>query len=271
MQQKFTRESMYADLTFYTRGLSSLNSTQSSQTASSTSTKIRGPLITLLHLRRFAASTLLMYVLSSQFTHAIANETRIHTVRAGETLSLIAKSLGISYRYLACLNNLRNPNRIKIGQRIVTPRLHHEGLKTDFKWPVDQGWISSPFGPRHGRCHKGVDIAAPLGTPVHAAAMGKVMLSGRLGTYGNVVIIRHLNGYRTVYAHLKKIYVKRNQDVRRGQRIALVGSTGRSTGPHLHFEVRENREERNPMAFLPLETPVVLNPKAFYGTGIGGN
>lgn len=271
MQQKFTRESKYADLALYTRVLSSLSGTQSPQTARRTITKIRGLLITRLHLRRFAASTLLMYILSSHFTQANAEEIRIHTVRAGETLSLIAKSIGVSYRYLACLNHLRNPDRIKVGQHIVIPRSRREGPKFDFIWPVDQGWISSPFGPRHGHCHKGVDIAAPIGTPVRAAAMGKVVFSGRQGTYGNVVIIKHPNGYHTVYAHLKKIYVKTNEDIRCGQRIALVGSTGRSTGPHLHFEVRENRKERNPMAFLPLETPIVLNPKAFYGTGIGGN
>ena len=221
-----------------------------------------------LQTRRIIATVLLMSLIS--YIACATADNRFHQVRAGETLAVIAKSHGVSYRYLACLNDITNPNRISIGQRIELPRSSPKRHNIDLKWPISQGWISSSFGPRRGGCHHGVDIAAPRGTPVRAADSGKVVFSGVQGSYGKVVIIQHTKRYRTLYAHLKRTYVKKNQRVRRGQRIAKVGSSGRSTGPHLHFEVQEYGNAHDPMSFLPRKTKVVLNPKGSYGASRGG-
>ncbi len=100
--------------------------------------------------------------------------------------------------------------------------------------------------------HKGVDIAAPMGTDVYCAAQGKVIFAGQKNGYGNCVIIEHGNGLATLYGHLSKILVDANQQVKIGDVIAKVGNTGRSTGPHLHYEVRKNNTPVNPKLFLNL-------------------
>ena len=100
--------------------------------------------------------------------------------------------------------------------------------------------------------HKGVDIAAPMGTDVYCAAQGKVIFAGQKSGYGNCVIIEHENGLATLYGHLSKILVDANQQVKIGDVIAKVGNTGRSTGPHLHYEVRKNNTPINPKLFLNL-------------------
>ena len=100
--------------------------------------------------------------------------------------------------------------------------------------------------------HKGVDIAAPMGTDVYCAAQGKVIFAGQKSGYGNCVIIEHGNGLATLYGHLSKILIDGNQQVKIGDVIAKVGSTGRSTGPHLHYEVRKNNTPINPKLFLNL-------------------
>jgi murein DD-endopeptidase MepM/ murein hydrolase activator NlpD len=215
-----------------------------------------------------AASMILMYLIS-YVTYASA-ETRFHVVRAGETLAAIAKSQGVSYQYLACLNGIVNSNRILIGQRIKLPRKRQKMQNLDLRWPINRGRITSHFGPRRGECHEGIDIAAPRGTLIRAAGTGKVIFSGIQNGYGKVVIIRHAKRYLTLYAHLQRIYVKVDQRVRRGQRIAKVGTSGRTTGPHLHFEVQESGKARDPISFLPQNAQIVLNPRASYGAGRGG-
>jgi len=123
-------------------------------------------------------------------------------------------------------------------------------------WPY-KGTITSYFGPRYHpilkemRNHTGLDIATPWGVPVVAAEEGVVIYSGWLGGYGNTVIIDHGNGVSTLYAHNSKLLVFYGQEVDRGQRIALSGSTGFSTGPHVHFEVRVDGAPVNPLSFLP--------------------
>jgi murein DD-endopeptidase MepM/ murein hydrolase activator NlpD len=125
-----------------------------------------------------------------------------------------------------------------------------------FNWPVE-GTVTSGFGPRNGSFHEGVDIAAPAGTPVVAAADGQVIFSDELRGYGRVVIIRHNAHYVTVYAHNRVNWVKEGQFVRRGQRIAEVGQTGRTTGPSLHFEVRKNNLAQDPLRYLPQDRRTV--------------
>lgn len=115
--------------------------------------------------------------------------------------------------------------------------------------------ITSPFGyrmcPFHGReFHNGIDIAKPTGTPIYAAADGTVSLAGVYGGYGNCVIIKHGGGMTTLYGHQSKLACRKGQTVRRGQLIGYVGSTGNSTGPHLHFTVTVNGKDVNPMPLL---------------------
>ncbi|NPV69809.1 MAG: peptidoglycan DD-metalloendopeptidase family protein [Firmicutes bacterium] len=120
-----------------------------------------------------------------------------------------------------------------------------------FAWPA-QGSITSRYGSRRGGFHHGLDIAAPVGTPVMAADSGMVAFAGRLPYYGNVVRLDHGEGKAvTVYGHLSKILVKQGEVVKRGQVIGNVGNTGRSTGPHLHFEIRLNGSPTDPLKMYP--------------------
>jgi murein DD-endopeptidase MepM/ murein hydrolase activator NlpD len=116
-------------------------------------------------------------------------------------------------------------------------------------WPVN-GTVTSGFGMRWGRMHEGIDIAAPTGTAIWAAAAGTVIYAGWLGGYGNLVVVDHGNGLSTAYAHASAIVVSLGQQVAQGQTVALVGSTGHSTGPHLHFEVRVNGAAVDPLLYL---------------------
>ncbi len=116
-------------------------------------------------------------------------------------------------------------------------------------WPV-LGPVTSPFGVRWGRMHEGIDIAAPVGTAIRAAAGGTVIHAGWLGGYGNLVIIDHGNGIATAYGHQSSVAVGSGQAVAQGQTIGYVGSTGHSTGPHLHFEVRVNGAPVDPLGYL---------------------
>ncbi|HEX6257740.1 MAG TPA: M23 family metallopeptidase [Euzebyales bacterium] len=117
-------------------------------------------------------------------------------------------------------------------------------------WPVT-GRLTSPFGPRGGRLHRGIDIAAAAGTPIRAAQDGTVRFAGWKGGYGYTADIAHGGGLTTRAAHQSELLVRRGQRVRRGQIIGRVGSTGSSTGPHLHFEMAGRGEELDPLEILP--------------------
>ena len=119
-------------------------------------------------------------------------------------------------------------------------------------WPLKDSFTqSSGFGSRWGRQHKGIDLAVSVGTTVYAADGGTVVEAQYSGSYGNVVMIDHQNGQETRYAHNSKLLVKKGDKVYQGQPIAKSGNTGRSTGPHVHFEIRINGEPRNPLNYLP--------------------
>lgn len=118
-----------------------------------------------------------------------------------------------------------------------------------FAWPVS-GPVTSGFGPRWGRMHEGIDIAVPSGTPVGASAAGTVIHAGWLGGYGNLVVVDHGNGISTAYAHNTSYAVAVGQQVAQGQVLAYSGSTGNSSGPHVHFEVRVNGAAVDPLGYL---------------------
>ncbi|WPX09025.1 M23 family metallopeptidase [Anaerocellum danielii] len=118
-----------------------------------------------------------------------------------------------------------------------------------FSYPV-WGMLTSRFGYRGREFHEGIDLAVPWGSNVYAADGGVVEFAGWSGGYGKLIIINHQNGYKTYYGHLSKFLVSPGQKVAKGQLIAKSGSTGRSTGPHLHFEVRKNSVPQNPLVYL---------------------
>ncbi len=116
-------------------------------------------------------------------------------------------------------------------------------------WPVS-GPINSPFGPRWGRMHTGIDIGAATGTPIRAAKAGTVILAGSNGGYGNAVVIDHGGGFSTLYAHNSSVSASQGASVSQGQVIASSGCSGSCTGPHLHFETRVNGSAQNPLNYL---------------------
>lgn len=122
-------------------------------------------------------------------------------------------------------------------------------VKNTLPWPSD-GTFTSPYGSRWGRNHDGIDIAAKPGTPIYAPAMGKVTFSATRSGYGNYVVIDHGNGYETTYAHMTDRFVKEGDMVAQGDLIGTVGSTGRVTGPHLHFEILCNGSYVDPMLYI---------------------
>jgi lipoprotein NlpD len=207
-----------------------------------------------------------------------------HVVKPGENLYRISRYYGVPVADIRRANDIGNVRSLQVGQRLVIPeasktapsgalaapksaksrtarasRAARPSSKTrasritdlEFDWPVE-GHMSSKFGDRHGRDHDGIDITAKSGTVVRAAESGRVIHSGRgLGDYGKVVILKHAGRYSTVYAHNRKNRVREGEFVEKGQVIAEVGKSGNATGPHVHFEVRRDRQPENPLLYLP--------------------
>lgn len=127
-----------------------------------------------------------------------------------------------------------------------------------WRWPTNEVTVTSRFGARGRDHHDGVDLRARMSTPVQAAADGKVIYAGsKIRGYGRMIVIRHVGKLSTIYAHNSRLLVASGQRVRRGQRIAFSGNTGHSSGPHLHFEVREGITAIDPMLLMP--SPEVAN------------
>jgi murein DD-endopeptidase MepM/ murein hydrolase activator NlpD len=139
--------------------------------------------------------------------------------------------------------------RIRAAQSQPTPGTDQTPSSAGLIWPV-QGPITSPFGWRWGRMHEGIDIGVPYGTPIHAAGSGTIIYCGWEEGYGNLTVIDHGGNLATAYGHQSSIAVSCGQQVTQGQVIGYVGSTGHSTGPHLHFEVRVNGVPVDPMGYL---------------------
>lgn len=191
-------------------------------------------------------------------------------VAPGDTLTGIAKKYRFSRDHLAQINDLYDSNLI-IGRRLFIPNkktkkdflsvteiikekkmARSQSKKTPkFAWPLHKYTVTSQYGWRRGRPHDGVDLSAKPGTPIYAAADGRVIYSKRFAGYGNLIVLKHGNSYFTAYAHATALLIPLGKKVRRGQKIATVGRTGRASGPHLHFEIRKKTQAIDPLTVLP--------------------
>lgn len=210
-----------------------------------------------------------------------------YSVKPGDTLYAIGRAYGVESDMIADFNDIDDPRELRIGQLLKVPyryKPNRSGVaaapqskaKTvgskntknnqiaklslgaaqryvgKLLWPVPGGTYSSAFGRRWLSFHEGIDISAPIGRPVYAAHDGIVVYSDdSLRGYGNVVVVKG-DGLLTVYGHNSKNRVRVGRKVRRGELIADVGQTGKSTGPHLHFETRVKNNQGNNVAVDPL-------------------
>lgn len=173
-------------------------------------------------------------------------------------------NLGITEIYTTNLDELKTVEvadaKNNINSTVIEEKKKEEAKKACtlngvyFSVKPTTGTITSRFGSKESirtSAHKGIDIGAPNGTPIYAAADGTITYSSyNSGGYGNLVIISHGNGVETYYGHCSKLYVKKGQTVKAGDKIGAVGSTGRSTGNHLHFEIRQNGNQINPQKYV---------------------
>jgi len=208
----------------------------------------------------------------------------VHVVQPGQNVYRIAKAYGLEPDDLLRTNGIEDPRTLAVGQELfvpgatrvldvepapgfggspdpapappapAAPRVDPAAVRTapsaaPFAWPL-KGVLYGRYGKRGARNHDGIDIAAPHGTQVTAAADGEVVFVGVQSGYGKVVILRHDGGLVTVYAHNSQILVREGARVRQGEPVAKVGQTGRTTGPHLHFEVRQGVKPRDPLLYL---------------------
>ena len=196
-----------------------------------------------------------------------------HVVQKGETLYRIARTYGLDPRELMDANGISDPRTLAPGQELFVPGApnalevapppagasgtrepdpallpRNPGAK--MRWPL-QGVLYRGYGVKQGQRHDGIDISAPEGTTVRAAAAGEVIYTGTQSGYGVIVILRHADSLITLYAHNSAVLVKDGDRVEAGTPVARVGQSGRTTGPHLHFEVREGTRPRDPIPYLP--------------------
>ncbi len=182
----------------------------------------------------------------------------IYKINPGENLWSVSRKYNISKNKIIEANNLSNPDLIKPGKNIIIPGIKPEigynerinKVNRDFIEPVTNARISSYYGMRWGRMHEGIDYAVSTGTEVKASRAGTVIFSDWATGYGHTVVIEHQKGVRTLYAHNSELLVNGGQNVSQGEVIALSGNSGRSTGPHLHFEIQINGKAVNPLSYL---------------------
>jgi len=198
----------------------------------------------------------------------------VYTVRNGDTLGKIANTYDTDIEKIVRANQLANEHSLQIGQILILPGATQPAVRARvssptllgrirdailpspststqkvaglFIWPTTARRITQYFSWRH----TGVDIAGPVSNSILAAASGKVILSGWQRGYGYTIVIDHGNGYQTRYAHSRKLLAQSGEYVEQGQVIAMVGSTGWSTGPHVHFEVMKNGRRQNPLSYI---------------------
>jgi murein DD-endopeptidase MepM/ murein hydrolase activator NlpD len=184
-----------------------------------------------------------------------------YTVKAGDSLTRISAGVGVPLPAILDANDIES-DTISPGTVLFIPgaRMNTEDLKMAlgelFIYPI-RGWrLTSPYGWRNDpisgvrRYHAALDLAAPTGTTINAAMDGRVSTVGYNATYGKFIIVSHSGGFQTLYAHMSVTSVSQGASVRQGAKIGEVGSTGYSTGPHLHFAVYKNGRAVNPLEFL---------------------
>jgi len=190
-----------------------------------------------------------------------------HTVVENDTLSSIAARYKVEVSAIVEYegNDLEEPYDLEIGQKLIVPggkKPYVPRRVFAYSGPVPQdatkgsgsfGWpVSGRITQKFWNGHRAIDIAAPQGTPIYAADSGYVAVAGWSDVgYGRMIIIDHGNNFQTLYAHMQVYYVETGQSVGKGQKIGAVGSTGNSTGPHLHFEIILKDVRRNPLIYLP--------------------
>jgi murein DD-endopeptidase MepM/ murein hydrolase activator NlpD len=183
-----------------------------------------------------------------------------YTVKTGDSLSKISASLGVPLGAILDANNM-DSDAITAGMSLFIPgaKMRAEDLKLAlgdlFAYPI-RGRLSSPYGWRNDpingqrRFHAALDLAANTGTPVKASMDGRISTVGINSVYGKYIIISHTGSFQTLYAHLNTVSVAQGAYVSRGTKIGEVGSTGYSTGPHLHFAIYKNGKPVNPLEYL---------------------
>lgn len=207
-----------------------------------------------------------------------------HKVAPGETMYRIAKNYGITVEELSAANGISDPRTLALGQELVIPGFEKPvankplpsgtsnrppvvvtaparpaprpaparpvpETKGTLDWPL-RGVLYARFGKKGREPHDGIDLAVPAGTPVKTAQEGEVLYAGEQRGYGLIVIIRHSERLITLYAHNRDLRVRTGQKVRRGQVIATVGESGKTSGPQLHFEVRVDGKPADPLDYL---------------------
>lgn len=188
----------------------------------------------------------------------------LHVIKPGDTLSEIARTYRVDAGAISQANDIEDPRTLAVGRTLIVPggkprqaaaastasgAAGAAASGAVLSWPL-RGAISSSFGPRWGQVHTGIDIVAPYGATIRAAGAGKVSFVGWYGRYGRCVIVDHGGGLTTLYGHASVILVSAGDRVARGDPVAEVGSSGNSTGPHCHFEVRLDGRARNPLNYL---------------------
>ncbi|MBD2560658.1 M23 family metallopeptidase [Nostoc linckia FACHB-391] len=180
---------------------------------------------------------------SANWRYAIATSVLIAAMVIPQVSGWIESQLLVKSLQGLILRRTVVSNQVLNNRRIVFPTAAGTPVTSEF------GWRTHPITGKH-KFHTGIDFGAAKGTPIYAVDAGRVVFAGDKGGYGKAAVIQHQGGLSTLYGHASQLYVQQGQQVVRGQMIAAVGSTGFSTGPHLHFEVHVNGVTQNPRSYL---------------------
>ncbi len=187
-----------------------------------------------------------------------------YQLKKGDTIDNVAQKFSLDPLEIQRENQIYDTDDVTIGMKIFIPGVRKiESEKTEvgritrrsdaspMVWP-SQGTLSSGYGMRHGRMHQGVDLTRDKGKDIVAAGSGTIKFAGNKEGFGKTIIIDHGNGLSTLYAHSEKLYVSKGEKVKQGKLISKMGSTGKSTGIHLHFEIHKNGIPQNPLRYLAI-------------------
>jgi murein DD-endopeptidase MepM/ murein hydrolase activator NlpD len=213
--------------------------------------------ISVMRAQSGTATVLIAQAVPGRAYPTVANRTDVTNFQSGSEQSVqifVPAPKTRTFKVVTASPFNANPGEVEgeLGNPGETTPGRTSETNLAFSWPA-AGKLTSKFGRRWGKMHKGIDIAGPTGTPIHAAADGIVVKAGwSSGGYGNLVEIRHTDGTITRYGHNSRLSVAAGQTIRQGQQVAEMGSTGHSTGSHLHFEIRPGGSDAvNPIAHLP--------------------